>query len=276
MKILASIIFALSIASLSASPSAPPKAVSEKKTAQPPGEAHPPAGIPQAKHDAYATIEADPRAEAPPQRWRYREWWLFGFGVLTLGINGALAYVAWQGIRTASESLKQIERQNATSEKALILQFRPKLVLRGMQASVKDADDGTLLFGYVNTGSSPARIVDGHLKLSKTAGGASGATEELFHHDVVWAKEKSAKQWPRYNPGSSAETIVQLSKPAANAIWAADQAPKEAIQGLIVLSGRITYIDEVGTARHTGIFRRYDSRSSRFLVIEDSDLEYAD
>ena len=214
----------------------------------------------------------DPQDEAPAQKWRQREWWLFGFGVATLVINGALAFVGWRGILTANKTLKQIKKQNNIAERNLVLQFRSRIIMRNSMNSSYGADKSELLFMLVNSGSNPATLAGGKLKLSRYY---QGKTETLYEESIQTLTNEPDGKPRSLSSGQYVSIQKELPKIAANTFWYQNSMSDPETM-IIMLSGTITYRDEIGTYRQTGIYRRYKPSTGFFNAEDDNDLEYAD
>jgi len=198
----------------------------------------------------------DPKEEAPAQKWRYREWSVFVFGVLTLGVNGALAYVGWRGIQTANRTLKQIEKQNGISEKTLILQFRPRLKIYALNVEVESKISSSLQVFFVNAGDTPAHVESGALHLSYR-----NAINEKASQQLCFEKQS-------ISPGETVKIGFKANEKMSTGLFGATYLPVNSYGRsnghCVLLGGMVLYRDDIGTRREVTVIKEYDAEKGLF------------
>jgi hypothetical protein len=185
--------------------------------------------------------------------------------------NIGLFIVGFIGIGSAISTLKKIERQTAATEKSLILQFRPKVIIRG--GHVVDADrleEATMEFAITNIGASAATVLETELvaKLVNHPTPTFSFFEQSFPISLL-----------KLGPGMGHLHTVTLDKETTAAIQQMDfDHRNKSGEGkkTILFAGTLQYRDELGILRRTGIFREYSAAKRRFVSLSDPDYEYAD
>jgi hypothetical protein len=181
--------------------------------------------------------------------------------------NVGLCIVGVIGIVTAVCTLRRIERQTAVGEKQIILQFRPKIVVRG---GIVDKDKMKCFI--TNTGGTPASITVCKLKII-LLGSGQDLSGLMDGGNVIPAGTTFAAGETKILSLAIDPDIVQI-------IAEIDQIYKDIPGGestrIIQCVGSIQYCDDLGIKRLTGIYRRYRPRGGNFQPSDNSDLEYAD
>lgn len=195
-------------------------------------------------------------------------WWPEGITAIAVILNlFAIAYQARQSRRAVDAALESVK----ATEKNMILQFRPKVIIRG--GHVVDADrleEATMEFAITNIGASAATVLETELvaKLVKYP----SPTVSLFEQSFPISQLK-------LEPGKGHLHTFTLDKETTAAIQQMDfdhrnEAGKS--KKTILFAGTLRYRDELGILRRTGIFREYCAAKRRFVSLNDPDYEYAD
>jgi hypothetical protein len=198
-------------------------------------------------------------------------------GVL-VGIGVLIVYIyqlrAMRGQLTAMKNqLTEMQKGSGQTREALILTHRPKLIVRNVVVNElplfsKDhlIDRFTGSYDVANVGSTAARIVsvNGGIYM------AGGLPMKRPYDDGIPGREDDT----RLAAGESRTISLrqQTDLPAAAMIAYLSGEVEAWIVGLLI------YRDELGIQRQTGICRRFDPVSKRFVHMEkpDADYEYAD
>jgi len=180
--------------------------------------------------------------------------------------NIALVVVAIGGIIVAVFTLIAIDRQAKIADKTLVLQFRPKLIVRG--GEVYDPDTLRIEFTVVNVGGSPAHIDRGEAEAQIVD---SRQVSILEHAESIGMFS--------LQPGEGATRSVSLRENVAAAIGWLNAHP-EGVMGaaspLVYFVGLIRYADDIGISRSMGFMRKYDPPRQKFVAVDDPDYEYTD
>lgn len=162
--------------------------------------------------------------------------------------------------------LKHIGRQTAASEKALILQFRPKVVVRVGGAVLEGADSGSVDLYIVNVGSNDAEIREIACHLLVTEPGHAPVTHKVEIQGTNLA------------PGESRLFELKFEKNVANVIYFTNSTltVKGALGPQLTLMMNILYSDKDGTQRRTGLRRLYEPSTRNFRAREGDDFDFVD
>ncbi len=173
------------------------------------------------------------------------------------------------------EQLKEMRKVSEIENKTLILQYRPRVILRnaildGVSLDLQKIAEGKTSFQIVNVGGSPARIIGGHLQLLAIT---TGATDEI----KTMEGNKYLLPNGTLQPGERGSSEVVLSTGAENDLGWIDfyQGGTESKRYLYLL-GQIWYRDDLDIPRQTGIYRKYNQKTRRFDPQKDSEEEYSD
>jgi hypothetical protein len=174
--------------------------------------------------------------------------------------------------------LTEMQKSREIENKTLILQYRPKLIVRSAKALQFSFDLGKpweceFEFTVVNTGGAPAYIGAGTKIVLMSCIAHDIGSIDLKEGDTFWPKEPISLQ-----PGE--EMIVHESLPTG-AIFDLDwENFRRGIEGeirrYIFLFSRIYYTDDLKIPRSTGVNRRYDAKTKTFIPKKDEEEEYAD
>ena len=234
-----------------------------------------------------ATPNQTPSGYKPP------EWVLPLIAIITAG------FICWQSweTRKASQATKDsvghIERQAGIMDeqlteakesrdiqtKTLILQYRPRIIVRHATAKAfsKEIGEGVfsepvrcvVAFQIVNIGGSPAHIVDGDIYLLSARSGGLEEEIEFKESTHVGIGQRTLQ------PGEREAMEFALDTRISNdARWV--EFYKGTSSHRIFLLGTIWYRDDLGIPRQTGLHRSYDPKTKTFVPRKDSEEEYSD
>jgi hypothetical protein len=249
-------------------------------------------GTPALKTEDRKHIDADVRVIQTPTKDSYDKaaFWinaaLAGIGIIGVGIGiGTLLFLRRQTAhikRQADQMEAQLQEMKKVSElenKTLILQYRPKVIVRNATAKAFSKEIGggvfsepvrcVVAFQIVNIGGSPAHIVDGDIYLLSAR--ASGLEEEIeFKESTHVGIGQRTLQ-----PGEREAIEFGLDTRIPNdARWV--EFYKGASSHSIFLLGTIWYRDDLEIPRQTGLHRSYDPKTKTFVPRRDSEEEYSD
>lgn len=212
----------------------------------------------------------------------YLPWWYvlvaWPDGITTWAIIATGLVIAWQSNETR-RSAKAAEVSAKISERALIAQFRPKVIIRKMRLDPPSfifydrRNDGEwrILIQLANVGGTKATVLRGIGYFQEYRGGSP--------HDELsrgWFLDGPIV----INPGEY-ETIEYALDAAkfrtymrileASTKVKGKQPPREP-----VFHGAFAYVDESGVQRETGFGRRWDVMEEKFVPLDDPNFEYQD
>jgi hypothetical protein len=208
---------------------------------------------------------------------------VFGWpeGITTWAILLTLLVIADQTAQTrraadaTRDSVEAAKRQADLMERTLVLQFRPKIVVRcgdihvSTVAPLGDLSRGTLDFTIANTGGSNAKVLTCEVEVLAFITPPS----PMFCHSHQF-------QSFELKPGESIPHWADLRGEVNEAIrWANLQQPGTIGRSKakhIYFVGVIWYGDDIGTRRSMAFSRRYDPDAKRFIEVLDPDREYSD
>lgn len=208
--------------------------------------------------------------------------------VIVGGIAGCLAWRTLKGIRKQADlmetqaghmagQLEEMRKAREIENKTLILQYRPKIIVRNTKVLQFSIDLGKpweceIRFQIVNTGGSPAHIRPGsYIQLVSALSNGAGKNElkwgdpcqissVILEPGVGIVVEECLPtgvlfdlQWENFNQG-----------------W--DTQPRR----YIYFTGVLYYTDNLDIPRSTGIHRRLEPKSGEFAPNKESDQEYSD
>jgi hypothetical protein len=239
---------------------------------------------------------------APKRDWADWGYWAFSLflvivGVLqvrllwwTLGVvrrqahemkrQRALMRLQWKAMGDqASLMIAQLEEMKKSREietKTLILQYRPKIIVRSARAldfniaELGQPAIGKVRLSIINTGGSRARVTSGSIAMQSSA--TSSRIEDL-------REGQSGMIGPfTLQPGEEMPVEMDLSVGMTNDLqWANfHQGYQSESARFLYLFGIILYLDDLDIPRRTGVFRTYAPKTRTFVANKDSDEEYAD
>jgi hypothetical protein len=184
------------------------------------------------------------------------------------------AHTAQLTLDAISEQAEHMEKQAALAGKTIVLQFRPKIVVRVGKVAIPSVHLGKepywiVEFTLINAGGSSCRIVEGRAK----AAVITSPLPDLFANAEVFGAIE-------LQPGESAKRNAHLSDEVIKAVREADMRWRGEMGGGIELPvffvGVLSYEDNIGIRRTMGWYRQYKSGNNSFILVDDPDREYAD
>ena len=237
-------------------------------------------------------VQADVRVVSAPTKDRYDKaaFWinvaLAGIGIIGVVIGiGTLLFLRRQTAhikRQADQMEAQLQEMKKVSElenKTLILQYRPKVIVRNATAKAFSKEIGggvfsepvrcVVAFQIVNIGGSPAHIVDGDIYLLSAL--SSGIEEEVEFKESthVGIGQRTLQPGERETIEFGLDTRIPN-----DARWV--EFYKGASSHSIFLLGTIWYRDDLEIPRQTGLHRSYDPKTKTFVPRRDSEEDYSD
>ena len=195
-----------------------------------------------------------------PHWWAIPDWWL----VIVAGITGAfICWQSWEIRKSAEASRDQVE----ISRKAFVSQFRPRVPVRVVRLTEQDGALNVEIW-LTNTGDSPAHITRSDI----TVGWEVPA--ELKKKVVASSTFPPASLQPGQDHSATVD-ITEIAVPYRVAQIAVDEMGRDQ-EAWIYCFGNLTYLDDNGSSRSTGFFRKYNIKRKRFVPSDDPEEEYAD
>jgi hypothetical protein len=174
--------------------------------------------------------------------------------------------------------LSEMQKSRELETKVLVLQYRPKIIVRDAKASdfnvaeLGQPSKANVKFTFINTGGTPAHITYGTAAMWSVEASKSPAPIEFERGDDSLIDPVTLQ------PGESIEVGTTLDAGVTNDIqWANyhQSLPTEPAK-YIYLLGVIRYVDDLGITRRTGFGRKYDPKTRTFLPEDNADKEYVD
>jgi hypothetical protein len=189
-----------------------------------------------------------------------------------------LASAADASSKATTEIQTAIQKQAELMGKTLVLQFRPKVIIRVVQvktsniAPLMEQATGTVEIALVNIGQTHAKVFTAQFEAIAVDFGVSIGNTQVF---------ENAKNFAFDLAGGAFENItLPLSGRVNEAIrWADDRLAGKVLGDArkgIYLVGSLAYVDDVGIKRQGGCFRNYDPSIKSFVPSKNSDREYVD
>ncbi len=179
------------------------------------------------------------------------------------------------------QTLSAIKRQAEIADKTIVLQFRPKVIVRGGyvqkwgEGGLDTPPGGEVGFILVNTGGTPAKITD-------SIAAVNYAKTNLLDGGVFLGN-------PTLQPGEEWLCQIELTEDAAYAIqltndryaeWRDDPSEVSTtyrdLGNPLYFVGYVSYTDDLGLSRSTKFLRRYAPESHSFVTVDDAAHEYVD
>lgn len=198
------------------------------------------------------------KASDTPQGWHKLVTW--PEGITASAIVLTFAAIIWQAVET--------RRAVRVSRDAIILQYRPKVILRSL--------------GVYSPTSAELEV-----KLTIRNSGATTANIQNSAFQIQWIKNGQPEPRPddkikafKLKPGKS-KTLRFMANEFAGAFGAEEimhRANSRIRRDAVLLScnGVIVYLDDIGTRRETGIARICDFATRQFIPVDDAEREYSD
>jgi hypothetical protein len=202
--------------------------------------------------------------------------------------NWALVAVGFGGIVAAVITLRTINRQTAIAEKTLVLQFRPRVIVRrvilhrgtaigiasiedGKFKTLPDPDPWRVDFDFSNTGGSPAHIIGARFAVQVFDDGMLPATLG-FPKDVL--KMRSFTLIPGQEEQCSIDIGRELTEILRMFGAVGNPYPQKAAH--IYFFGHAQYVDDAKITRNLSVCRHFDVATGKFQTLKDPDYEYSD
>ena len=199
--------------------------------------------------------------------WRDKLNWLLSVILVVIGGFGVLY---------ARKTLKAIERQANIASESLILQFRPRIVIRGgfingtRLADTGEHVGGCVQFVVTNSGGTNAHIYKSEF-IVKVLG--DSISESSLMDGAMSIGEFSL------TTGQGTTITIPISLEMVKSIqdeFRRRDEPLSADRKPVYVIGDLWYKDDLGISRSTGIFRKFDPKELIFVPVENSTSEYSD
>lgn len=173
--------------------------------------------------------------------------------------------------------LSEMQESRKIENRTLILQYRPKIIVRNAKALQFSFDLGKpweceLSFMIVNIGGSPAKITTGTNICMMSCVAPDTGSIDFKTGDTTLIDPLTLQ------PGE--EVVVQESLPSGVLFDLEWENFRQGLQGknlrYLFLMGRIFYTDDLNIPRSTGISRTYNPKTKAFTPRKDEEDEYAD
>jgi hypothetical protein len=202
--------------------------------------------------------------------------------------NWALVAVGFGGIVAAVITLRTINQQAAIAEKTLVLQFRPKVIVRrvilhrGNAIGIANIEDGRIKtmpdpdpwrvdFDFSNIGGSVAHIIGARFAVQVFDDNALPVTLG-FPKDVL--KMHSFSLIPGEEKQCSIDVGEELT--AILRMFGAVGNPYPQKAAYIYFFGHAQYVDDAKITRNLSVCRHFDVATGKFQTLKDPDYEYSD
>ncbi|HET7178150.1 MAG TPA: hypothetical protein VFI14_00425 [Chryseosolibacter sp.] len=182
--------------------------------------------------------------------------------------------------RQADQMEAQLKEMKSTREvetKILFLQYRPKIIVRGLGASdfnfteLNQPMTVLVRFTAVNTGGTGALITGGFAKI------VCGAFSDARGFEFLEGPEENIGEFV-LQPGQGVDFRRTMQVGTINdPEWIeALKTGESRLHKFMYLSGLIRYKDELNIPRQTAFMRSYNAKEGKFAPNTNSDEEYAD
>jgi hypothetical protein len=172
-----------------------------------------------------------------------------------------------------------IQKQSNLMNKTLILQYRPKLIIRNAiskgfsdeigEGMIAETVRCALAFQIVNVGGSAADIVSGEISLLSIRVRSPEEETEARESPSIGISPRTLQPGERVLIETGIDTRIPN-----NARWT--KIYNGVSSHRIFLLGTIWYRDELGIPRQTGLYRKYDPKTTRFDPQKANEEEYSD
>jgi hypothetical protein len=189
------------------------------------------------------------------------------------------------GIIVATRTLNAIKEQAKIANRALITQFRPKVIVRSIgltrNATYTEGSNGqkffhvdswTIELRFENIGESGAHVQDGLVEIGWSRCWPDSYEPIQSKPIESFSLESSEDRTLQFNipeKGSDISTRLGIVESAV----LERNAPQVTF---FHCAGSIRYLDDVGTKRKTGFGRNWDIKTQRFVASDDPEVEYQD
>ena len=265
--VMAAVTTLLATISLSAQPD---KNAAKKETDAPPKNPSVVLAAPSHQNDGKANT-AKPSTDPPASHVPFKDpnWVLVIVGSITCGV------ISWQS--------RETRRAAKASEKAIILQFRPKVIVRHVGLRREDSHSET-------TGGQKLYTVESwafDLQIENIGG--THAVVQLGTVKIEWFsppcifEPEGESNFGEFPLKSGDERLITISIPERGShieTRLRHQKRSPMLKGnpaqILQVVGCLRYRDELGTTRKTGFLRTWDPRLERFIPSTDPEVEYQD
>lgn len=185
------------------------------------------------------------------------------FTLLAINKQAKLMEVQAGHMKTQSEHMEtQLKDARSALKKTLVLQFRPKLIIRG--GIIVDKE---VTLWVTNMGGTPAHIVRAMISIMLTS---------AKYEDVRKGVDETIATGTTFTGGESRLVTIPITEEIDKVL---NPVPAQSPTGSplskpVLLAGFIRYRDDLGIVRNTGLWRR--SKGNLFVVDPDSDWDYSD
>jgi hypothetical protein len=168
--------------------------------------------------------------------------------------------------------LQEMQQAREIANKTLILQFRPKIIVRNAKAfdfhvaEVGKPGNGKVTFMIVNVGGSTAKITEGNvfMMVAKSPKNTERGTDYPIQEFTL-------------QPGQDKSFTITMGDTTDDFRWVEFCDARDLEQSKFVyLCGKIRYFDDNSIPRSVRFKRKYEPSNGRFIPEENSDEEYAD
>ncbi len=191
-------------------------------------------------------------------------------------VNIALAIIGFGYLVFAGLQWNEISEQARIANKMLLLQFRPKLIIRNVVIDVADEIPRPPLF-------RDHHPVSGQFYISNT-----GGTEAKITEIGCWVEWSQILPMQRpYEGKHGFECSATALQPSQSIPWTFNSAndgklmnarANDILSGMgnwaLYVMGWVQYIDDLKTPRRTAFCRKYEFSKGRFLAVDDPDYEH--
>jgi Ca2+/Na+ antiporter len=204
------------------------------------------------------------------------EWVIVYITAVYVIISAITFWAIRRQARLMDGQLREMKQSREIETKTLILQYRPKIIVRDARASnfnvaeLGQPAQGKVRLAIINTGGSPAHIVGGWIALWS-------AVSPIASQMGINNGDEGAIGNFTLQPGEDTSVEVLLTAGVTNDVQWANFHQGLSTEPLryIYLVGMMRYTDELGITRRTGISRTYDPKTTAFTP-SGSEGEYND
>jgi hypothetical protein len=202
--------------------------------------------------------------------------------LVVVGIFGVIAAIlTLRKIKKQTDlmagQLDEMQKSRDLENKTLILQYRPKIIVRNAQAlqfsfELEEPWECEVRFQVVNTGGSPAYITPGSYIQLVSALGHNAGKIELKWGDRYQVSEVALE--------AGQSITVEEYFPAGVTFDLQWETFKQGVKAdplrYIIFTGVIYYDDSLNIPRSTGIHRNFEPKTGNFNPNKESEQEYSD
>lgn len=179
-----------------------------------------------------------------------------------------------QSVSVARDAGNAAQASADAARQAIVLTHRPKLIVR----AIRIPELGQVLSGHTHLSAPPQ-----NLSLAFHIVNIGGTPARLIGIDTGFTLGAELATYPEYYDGQPSENPNVTFGPGEvhNVFGAPTEVTAAQIHAIMnhqafYVVALLTYRDDLGQNRHTGVGRRYEYQQSRFVPIDNPDYEYAD